>query len=54
MKPENILVDKEGHIKVSDFGIAKSSLLGVKRMTTFCGTPEYTSPEVNKYFFLMS
>jgi serine/threonine protein kinase len=54
MKLENILVDKEGHIKMSDFGIAKSRLLGVNRMTTFCGTPQYTSPEVSKYFCLMS
>ena len=42
MKPENILVGKDGYLKLSDFGLAKIA----KESNTFCGTPEYISPEM--------
>jgi hypothetical protein len=46
LKPENILLDAEGHIKLTDFGLSKV-LAGPRDSTrTFCGTPEYLSPEV--------
>lgn len=43
MKPENLLLDRHGHIKITDFGFAKD----VPDITwTLCGTPDYLAPEV--------
>lgn len=45
LKLENILMDEDGNVYVSDFGMAKQLKRGEKTYT-FCGTPEYLSPEV--------
>ena len=44
LKPENLLIDKEGHMKIADFGFAKK--LTNDRTFTLCGTPEYLAPEI--------
>ncbi|XP_063902161.1 cAMP-dependent protein kinase catalytic subunit alpha-like isoform X2 [Zophobas morio] len=45
IKPENMLLDKKGHLKLIDFGFAKQ-LGGEEKTYTFCGTPDYLAPEV--------
>lgn len=50
LKPRNILIDKTGHVYISDFGLAKSiiddaSLDSMTMSNEFLGTPLYMSPE---------
>eukprot|EP00210_Caulerpa_lentillifera_P000821 g794.t2 len=45
LKPENLLIDEKGYVKITDFGFAKRMLLGGKTYT-LCGTPEYLAPEL--------
>merc|ERR1712156_86908 len=46
LKLENLLLDKNGHIKMVDFGLCKDEIFGNKVTNTFCGTPSYLPPEV--------
>ncbi|XP_016945519.2 cGMP-dependent protein kinase, isozyme 1 [Drosophila suzukii] len=45
LKPENLMLDERGYVKIVDFGFAKQ--IGTSAKTwTFCGTPEYVAPEI--------
>ena len=48
LKPENVLLGADGHVKLVDFGFAKEMAEGEQRTYTNCGTITYIAPEVIK------
>ncbi|XP_064408004.1 ribosomal protein S6 kinase alpha-5 [Latimeria chalumnae] len=47
IKLENILLDSDGHVVLTDFGLSKEFLTDEKERTySFCGTIEYMAPEI--------
>ncbi len=49
VKPDNMLLDRRGHVKLADFGTCmKMDSDGFVRSDTAVGTPDYISPEVLK------
>ncbi|XP_038115259.1 ribosomal protein S6 kinase alpha-5 [Culex quinquefasciatus] len=48
IKLENILIDANGHIVLTDFGLSRELVFENERAHSFCGTIEYMAPEIVK------
>lgn len=48
LKPDNVMIDVEGHIALVDFGLAKLHCTAKEGGRTLAGSPAYTAPELLK------
>ncbi|GMT34396.1 hypothetical protein PFISCL1PPCAC_25693 [Pristionchus fissidentatus] len=46
LKLDNLLMDRDGYVKLADFGLCKEKMGPHDRTATFCGTPEFLAPEI--------
>lgn len=51
VKTENMLLDKEGRVKITDFGVSRVEAANLAEMTGQTGTLGYMAPEVFFFFF---
>lgn len=47
IKPHNVLLDDEGHVRLTDFGLARTSAGGSLSQRSRAGTPDYVAPEIS-------
>jgi serine/threonine protein kinase len=43
-----VLIDEQGYIKLTDFGLSKNNVYEENEAFSVCGTPEYLAPEIVK------
>jgi len=48
LKPDNIVIDKDGHVLLTDFGLSKEGIDGPEATRSFCGSIAYLAPEILK------
>ena len=46
LKPDNIVIDAQGHTLLTDFGLSKEGVKDNKMADTFCGSVAYMAPEI--------
>ena len=48
LKPENVVIDADGHAKLTDFGLSKEGIMDNVSAESFCGSVAYLAPEMLK------